>query len=86
MDISKAPSPAAGSTGAEVATTTLDTAGLGLCLDAPEASKIGAIGDAAPPLLGGMETVDTGLSALGNTGLDDSRYKDVMGNDVDMVG
>ena len=91
MDISKAPSPAVGSTGADIAATTIDTAGLGLSLETPEASKIGAIGDAAPPLLGGMETVNTGLSALGNTGLDDSRYnKDVMGSaterDVDMVG
>ncbi len=85
MDISKAPSPTAGSTGADVVATTLDSAGLGLSLETPETSKVGAIGDAAPPLLGGMETVDT-------VGLDDSRYKDVMGNataterDVDMVG
>lgn len=90
MDISKAPSPAAGGTGADIVATTLDTSGLGLRLDTPEASKTGTIGDTAPPLPGGMETVDTGLGALGNTGLDDSRYNDVMGNvterDVDMVG
>ena len=85
MDISKAPSPTVESTGVDVVATTLDGAGLGLSLETPETSRVGAIGDAAPPLLGGMETVDT-------VGLDESRYKDVMGSatgaerDVDMVG
>jgi len=94
MDISKAPSPTVGCAGA----ATLDSGGLGLSLDTPGTSKVGGIGDmaapslggAAAPSLGGMETVNTILGAVGNTGLGDSRYEDVMGQgterDVEMDG
>jgi len=90
MDISKAPSPMAGSTGAEAVATTLDGTGLGLSLDTPGAPTVGGIGDIATPPLGGTETADTVMGAVGNTGMGDARYGDVVGKapeeDVDMVG
>lgn len=90
MDISKAPSPTAESTGADVVatvTTALDSAGL---LDTPGASKVGAIGDTAAPSVGGMEAADTARGTVGSTGSGGPRYESVMGDaterDVDMVG
>jgi len=93
MDISKAPSPTAESTGADAVGTTLAGEGLGLSLETPGTSKVGAIGgDVAAPSLGGMEAADTVLETVGNTGVGGSRYENVMGSgtgterDVDMVG
>jgi hypothetical protein len=95
MDISKAPSPTAEST-ADAVVTTLDGAGLGLSLDTPGTSKVGAVGaiggDAAAPSLGGVEAADTVPRTVGNAGVGGSGYENVMGNaaerdvDVDMVG
>jgi hypothetical protein len=73
MDISKAPSPTAGSTGAEGVATNLDSAGLGLSLDTPGTSNVGGIGDMAAPSLGGVETADTATNVVGNPGLGDAQ-------------
>lgn len=91
MDISKAPSPTAESTGADVVTVTTALDGAGL-LDTPGASKVGAIGDTAVPSVGGMEAADTDTArgTVDSTGLGGPRYESVMGDaterDVDMVG
>ena len=91
MDISKAPSPTAGT-----GTTGLDGAGLGLSLDVPGPSKVGQIEDTASPLFGGVEPAG-GLGAMASNtamrmglGLGDIREGDMAENavekDTDMAG
>jgi len=90
MDISKAPSPTAGSTG-------LDGAGLGLSLDAlPGVSMVGRIGDVVAPSFGGVEPADPGIEAsMASTTamgmeLGDAREEDVVEKaaerDIEMAG
>lgn len=89
MDISKAPSPTAGTTG-------LDGAGLGLSSDVPGPSKVGQIEDRGGPLFGGVEAAG-GLGAMASStamrmglGLGDIREGDMTENaaekDTDMAG
>jgi len=96
MDISKAPSPTAGSTGAEGAVSVLEGAGVGLSLDVPGASQVGGNGEAtAPSVGGGVETVNADIGTMdGSSGMglelggatDGDMVAIVSERDVDMVG
>ena len=96
MDISKAPSPTPGSTGAEGAVSVLEGAGVGLSLDVPGTSQVGGNGEAAAPSLGGgVETVHADISTMDNSsgmgleliGATDGDMGTIVSErDVDMVG